>query len=160
MKTTKTEVKKKASKKDEKKELQKNLSNKFFEAVKSLGHDAETIAEDLVLVSKFLAKKIGKKVSGTKKAAGKKTAAVSPETAEVAKTAKVKATGKNGKKAIKAPEVLNNTQVTDIASKEKLAQVMPKPTASTKSPAKKTAKPAVKASTTKTSSRKTNTDAE
>jgi len=147
----------------EKKELQKNLSNKFFEAVKSLGHDAETIAEDLVLVSKFLAKKIGKKVSSTKKAAVKKESEVAVEAAQVLKTVKRKATKKDGKKSLKASkaaQVLNNTQVTGIASEEKLAQVLPKPAAVTKSTVKKHAKPTVKASAPKTTTRKSGTDAE
>jgi hypothetical protein len=162
MKTTKAEVQNKTSKKAEKKELQKNLSNKFFEAVKSLGHDAENIAEDLVLVSKFLAKKIGKKVSSTKKAAAKK-AEVATEATEVIKKVKAKATGKDGKKApkgSKAAQVLNNAQVTGIASEEKLAQVLPKPAASTKSTTKKPKKPIAKASPTKATTRKTGTDAE
>jgi hypothetical protein len=76
MKTIKAESQKKDAKKAAKKELEKNLSNKFFEAVKSLGHDAATIGEDLVLVSKFVAKKISKKVGSTKKDVTKKVAAV------------------------------------------------------------------------------------
>jgi hypothetical protein len=76
MKTIKAESQKKDAKKAAKKELEKNLSNKFFEAVKSLGHDAATIGEDLVLVSKFLAKKISKKVGSTQKDVTKKVAAV------------------------------------------------------------------------------------
>ena len=163
MKTTKGEVQKKTSKKAEKKELQKNLSTKFFEAVKSLGHDAETIAEDLVLVSKFLAKKIGKKVSSTKKAAAKKPVEVAADATEVVKKVKAKASGKDGKKAAKtskAAQVLDNALVTGIASEEKLAQVLPKPAAATKANTKRPAKPTVKAPTTKPSTRKTGTDAE
>jgi len=169
MKSTKTEVQAKTSKKAEKKELQNNLSTKFFEAVKSLGHDAETIAEDLVLVSKFLAKKIGKKVSSTKKAAAKKPAEVAAQATEVVKKVKTKATGKDGKKAgkaSKAAQILNKAQVTGIASEEKLSQVLPKPAATTKSASttktnsKRPAKPAAKAATSKTATRKTGTDAE
>ena len=38
----------------------------MFEAVKSLGHNAENIGEDLILVSKFVAKKISKRMKSVK----------------------------------------------------------------------------------------------
>jgi len=65
MKANKTESQKKASKKEAKKALEQSLTTKLFEAVKSLGHDAEKIGEDLILVSKFVAKKIAKRVKTT-----------------------------------------------------------------------------------------------
>ena len=68
MKENKPENQKKESRKAAKKALEQSLTSKLFEAVKSLGHDAEKIGEDLVLVSKFVAKKISKRVKGSKKA--------------------------------------------------------------------------------------------
>jgi len=66
MKANKPDSSKKISKKAEKKALEQSLTAKLFEAVKSLGHDAEKIGEDLVLVSKFVAKKIAKRVKPSK----------------------------------------------------------------------------------------------
>lgn len=135
MKTSKADAQKKSAKKTVKKELQKNLTNKFFEAVKSLGHDAEMIGEDLVLVSKFVAKKIAKKVTGAKKNGGKKVNEVASAVAgAVGKTAE-KPTTKGTKKAektamkgaAKPKRVVNSVQVTGLASEEKLAQVLSKP---------------------------------
>ena len=71
MKANKPESINKTSKKAEKKALEQSLTAKLFEAVKSLGHDAEKIGEDLILVSKFVAKKISKRVKSQKQEAVK-----------------------------------------------------------------------------------------
>lgn len=74
MKVSKTEGQNKASRKAAKKELEQSLTAKLVEVVKSLGHDAEKIGEDLILVSKFVAKKISKRVNGGAREAEKKAA--------------------------------------------------------------------------------------
>jgi len=66
MKAKKQDNSRKVTKKTEKKALEQSLATKLFEAVKSLGHDAEQIGEDLILVSKFVAKKISKRVKSGK----------------------------------------------------------------------------------------------
>ncbi len=66
MKAKKQDNSRKVAKKTEKKALEQSLAAKLFEAVKSLGHDAEQIGEDLILVSKFVAKKISKRVKSGK----------------------------------------------------------------------------------------------
>jgi hypothetical protein len=60
MKVKKSEDQNKETRKAAKKELEQSLTAKLIEAVKSLGHDAEKIGGDLLLVSKFVAKKISK----------------------------------------------------------------------------------------------------
>ncbi len=77
MKESKTEGQNKATRKAAKKALEQSLTAKLVEAVKSLGHDAEKIGEDLILVSKFVAKKISKRVNGGANDVDKKAAATS-----------------------------------------------------------------------------------
>jgi hypothetical protein len=166
MKSTKAEAPKKGSKKAVKKEIQKNLTDKFFEAVRSLGHDAETIGEDLILVSKFVAKKIAKKVGNAKKGAAKKTTEAVAEVAGAGEKVVEKLNAKGTKKAekstskgaSKAKRMVNSVQVTGLASEEKLAQVLSKPkltgdTKQTKSGKAKVLKP----SAPKLSSKKSGT---
>jgi hypothetical protein len=104
MKVNKPDSTKKTSKKAEKKALEQSLTAKLFEAVKSLGHDAEKIGEDLVLVSKFVAKKISKRVKPVKQEtvkAGKKqlkkvTVPAVPDTNHVEDTLKISSEPKAG----------------------------------------------------------------
>jgi uncharacterized protein YkwD len=162
MKTSKAEAHEKGSKKAAKKELQKNLTNKFIEAVKSLGHDAATIGEDLVLVSKFVAKKISKKMSGGKKDAGKKAAEVVAHVAPTHKKGAVKKAEKAVKKANKSAEkdiskaktVVNSVQVTGMASEEKLKQVLSKPDTSANGKRTKSKPTILKPTATKLDSKK------
>jgi len=130
MKNSKAEDQKKAEKKAAKKELEKSITAKFFEAVKNLGHDAEQIGEDLVLVSKFVAKKIGKKLSSAQKKAGEKVLDAVPEVGQ--KTASVKKDVKKTESAIKkvtakTKPVISSVKVEAIATAEKAAKVMEKP---------------------------------
>jgi hypothetical protein len=167
MKTSKAEAQEKSTKKAAKKELQKNLTDKFFEAVKSLGHDAATIGEDLVLVSKFVAKKISKKVS-SKKAADKKAAPVVDNVPPVHKKGAEKKVAKATKKANKLANkaagngktVLNSGTVTGIASEEKLAQVLAKPANSGNAKATKSKPTIIKPTAVKLSSKKDGTGTE
>jgi hypothetical protein len=165
MKTNKTVAKNKDSKKAAKKELQQNLSDKFFEAVKSLGHDAEKIGEDLMLVSKFVAKKLSRKVTAGKKAAIKKVAEVLPDKSVVnKKEADVKMVAVKGvKKAQKVVKkatasvkpVVNSVKVTAVASEEKLIQAIAKPTAAGSTKATKATKTAtLNSSASKSSTKK------
>jgi uncharacterized protein YicC (UPF0701 family) len=104
MKVNKPDSTKKTSKKAEKKALEQSLTAKLFEAVKSLGHDAEKIGEDLILVSKFVAKKISKRVKPVKQEAvkvgkkqAKKVAAQAvPDTDHVDDTLKISSEPKAG----------------------------------------------------------------
>ena len=99
MKASKTESQKKTSKKAEKKALEQHLVAKLYEALKSFGHDAEKIGEDLVLVSKFVAKKISKRMKSTKQ-----------ESLKPPKTKKAEAVKS---KVIKSPGSSNHTEPKD-----------------------------------------------
>lgn len=102
MKASKTESQKKTPKKAEKKALEQSLTAKLFEAVKSLGHNAENIGEDLILVSKFVAKKISKRMKSAKAEDSKevKTKKVSVPKSKTAKSSK------SSKQSELQPEVL------------------------------------------------------
>lgn len=128
MKANKTDSQKKAARKAEKKALEESLTTKLFEAVKSLGHDAEKIGEDLILVSKFVAKKISKRMKSTKQEEPKEPK-VKPEAA--VKTKPLVASAKEDL----APLPTETKPV-------KLAKPRTKSTKAVKAPAKK-AKPAV-----------------
>ncbi len=152
MKSKKTAAKNKDPKKSAKKELQQNLSDKFFEAVKSLGHDAERIGEDLMLVSKFVAKKLSKKIPGAKKEAGKKVADVVPETPLRTKKESdgrkpaikgVKKAQKVVQKAsTKVKPVAHSVKVAPITSEDKLSPAIAKPARSGDTKATKSQNPA------------------
>lgn len=140
MKSNKTAGKNKDPQKAAKKELQQNLSDKFFEAVKSLGHDAEKIGGDLMLVSKFVAKKLSKKISGGKKEGVKKVAELLPEKPSAnkkdgsAKKVPVKGVKKAQKVVQKASAnikpVVNSVKVAAIASEDKLKEAIERPSPS------------------------------
>ncbi len=135
MKTNKTESQKKSAKKADKKALEKNLTEKLFEAVKSLGHDAERIGEDLVLVSKFVAKKISKRMQSAKvKEQGQKTGNNKPdETPKKTKNA-------SKKSKVTQEEVLPATTVTaEEPPVVKPTKKLNKQANSPATPAKKTA---------------------
>jgi hypothetical protein len=144
MKDNKPENQKKESRKAVKKALEQSLTTKLFEAVKSLGHDAEKIGEDLMLVSKFVAKKISKKVKSDKKEVQTKV----QNTLEEGKTkvAKVKAAATNAEKTAtpKAKPRTNGVKVDVTAfteTKEDKLKVEPPKSKSSK-PVLKTNKPA------------------
>ena len=71
-KTDKLKPAKKSVKKAAKKQLEQSLSEKFLEAIKSLGHNAEAMATEVAKASKRITKKIGKAIIGTKETAAKK----------------------------------------------------------------------------------------
>jgi len=131
MKANKTDSQKKAAKKAEKKALEESLTTKLFEAVKSLGHDAEKIGEDLILVSKFVAKKISKRMKSTKPEAPKepKEPKLKPQVA-----VKTKPAATSNKENTVAPLATETIPV-------KIAKPRTKSTKAVKAPAKK-AKPA------------------
>ena len=54
MKTNKVKNQKKAIEKAVKKKLEQTLSERLAEAVKSLGHNAENIADDIIYIPKTL----------------------------------------------------------------------------------------------------------
>jgi hypothetical protein len=157
MKSNKTAVKDKDLKKATKKELQQSLSNKFFEAVKSLGHDAERIGDDLILVSKFVAKKLSRKATPGKKAAVEEVkGVVSDKPAAKKKQADViKPAIKGAKKAHKvvqkasasAKSVVNSVKVAPIDSEGNLKEAIAKPVSEPQPKVSKAAKS--KATTTK-----------
>jgi hypothetical protein len=148
MKNNKAEAPVKESKKAVKKALEKSLADKFFEAVKSLGHDAEQIGGDLVLVSKFVAKKIAKKVGNTEKDAAKKAgkAAEAAVSATVKEAKEVKKTASKGLK--KVEKEVKKT------SDEKVKPLIAKPTLPAVTTAVKPATKIPKAVLTKPSPRK------
>jgi hypothetical protein len=87
MKANNAKVQKKAAKKD----LENSLAEKFLEVVKSLGHDAANISEDISIASKAFAKKLLKSVievkdSSKSKADSTKTKKQSKEVKQVKKT--------------------------------------------------------------------------
>lgn len=113
MKANKTDNHKKASKKAEKKALEQSLTTKLFDAVKSLGHDAEKISEDLILVSKFVAKKISKRMKS-----GKDEKVVQSETANNTQVAEVEAKPKAKKVAAKVKTKRSTEKVENPTSQE------------------------------------------
>ena len=68
MKTNKSKPQIKSNKKSAKKELEKSLTERFLDTVKSLGHNAELIADDVAKLSKEAAKKLSKKFNEVKSA--------------------------------------------------------------------------------------------
>ncbi|ALL07428.1 hypothetical protein AQ505_19195 [Pedobacter sp. PACM 27299] len=72
MKGKKSRVEKKVAKSAAKKQLEKSLSEKFFEVVKHLGHDAEKIGDDIAKASKVVAKKLSTKFLEVKEAVNQK----------------------------------------------------------------------------------------
>ena len=99
MKTNKTKPNKSVSKKTAKKQLEHSLTERFLEAVKGLGHNAEMIGEDIAKVSKVVAKKLSKKFQEVKLAVGHKLEEVKAEKKPVAK--KVKMAKKDAQKLVK-----------------------------------------------------------
>lgn len=65
---TKTSIKteQKTAKQVVKKELEASITNKFLEALKSLGHDADKFSKDIKKTSKELAKKLARKYNEVK----------------------------------------------------------------------------------------------
>lgn len=122
MKANKHESPKKASKKAEKKALEQSLTTKLFEVVKSLGHDAEKIGEDLILVSKFVAKKISKRVKSGEGSTGKANDAAS--SGKGAKEAKVKKPGKKQASILATP---TKALTSKTEGESKKATVLQKP---------------------------------
>ena len=72
MKTNKSKSQKKPTKKAVKKQIEHTLTERFLEAVKGLGHNAELIAEDVAKLSKVAAKKLAKKFQDVKSAVAHK----------------------------------------------------------------------------------------
>ena len=76
MKTNKpktlVKIDKKTAKQVVKKELEASITNKFMEALKSLGHDADKFSKDIKKTSKELAKKLSKKYNEVKVAVEEK----------------------------------------------------------------------------------------
>lgn len=96
MKTNKTKTLKKANKKLAKKQLEQSLSERFFEAVRGIGHNAEIIADDIAKLSKAAAKKLAKKFEEVKIAVEHKL-----EEQQPIKTKKVKLAKKDAQKLMK-----------------------------------------------------------
>ena len=69
---TSAKVEKKNAKQVVKKELEASITNKFLEALKSLGHDADKFSKDIKKTSKELAKKLAKKYNEVKVAVEEK----------------------------------------------------------------------------------------
>ncbi|MFA6944990.1 MAG: hypothetical protein WC220_03725, partial [Pedobacter sp.] len=65
---TSGKVVKKQTKRSVKKELEASISDKFFEAMKSLGHDADNFSKEIKKTSKLLAKKLAGKYKEVKSA--------------------------------------------------------------------------------------------
>ena len=76
MKTNKVKsslkAEKKMAKQTVKKDLEASITNKFLEALKSLGHDADKFSKDIKKTSKELAKKLSKKYNDVKVAVEEK----------------------------------------------------------------------------------------
>ena len=166
MKTDNPKVQKKVAKKAAKKELELNLTQKFFEAITHLGHDAEKIGADVAKAAKSVAAKLSKKFTEATQKTEKKAAKVKlVEKNAFEKTKDIKMTTvKGAKKAqkevekavAKAKPVVNSIKVAPIATEEKAADLIaPKPSSNIKAtavkrtvtssvPAKSAAKPTTK----------------
>jgi molybdenum-dependent DNA-binding transcriptional regulator ModE len=136
MKANKPKAPKKDAKKAAKKEFEKSLSSKIFEVVKHFGQDAEKVAKDIELVSKFLAKKLTKSYKEVKSVVEAKieeattNPAVEKKTADAKKGAvKVsKVAQKVVEKAVKnAKPVVQSVKMAAIATEEKAAKAIAKP---------------------------------
>lgn len=138
MKTNKSKPQKKTVKKAAKKQIELSLTEKFLAAVKSLGHDAEVIAEDIAKASKSAAKKLSKKFTEVKASVADKIDDVtSPKEIKTKKvklgkkdTSKLmkkvdKSVTKVVKKAVaKAKPVANSVKVGGLATVEETKDVV------------------------------------
>lgn len=138
MKTKKSKPQKKVSRKTVKKHIEKSLSDKFFEAVKGLGHNAEVIADDISVLSKAAAKKLAKKFTKVKSLVGDKIESVIATGKTPQKKVKLakkdasklmkkvdKSVTKVVKKAVKkAKPLTSSVKVQKIASEKKAAAAL------------------------------------
>ncbi|MBM3402371.1 MAG: hypothetical protein FJY21_08705 [Bacteroidetes bacterium] len=121
----KTSVKlvKKQTKRGVKKELESTISEKFFEALKSLGHDADKFSKEIKKTSKVLAKKLAVKYNEVKHSVEDKI----ESKAKIAKSKTVAKAGVPAGKSVvsavkKAKKVV--ARVTKAAVKEKLPRLV------------------------------------
>jgi hypothetical protein len=135
MKTNKIKPQKKASLKAVKKKLEKSLADKFIEAVKGLGHNAEDIAVDIAKLSRVAAKKLSKKfqevksvveqkiddVSTAKDTASKKIKLGKKETSKLMKKVDKSVTKVVKKAVAKSKPVATSVKVQEIASAQSAA---------------------------------------
>ncbi|SFH47890.1 hypothetical protein [Pedobacter insulae] len=150
MKTNKAKSAKGSSKRTTKKELEHSLKVRFLEAVKSLGHNAEVIGDDIAKASKFVAKKLSKKFKGLKEAVEQKLEEVKADKKPAAKKVKMakkdaqklvkkvdKTVSKVVKKAAKkANPALSSVKVAAIATEKKAEEIIkPEVTTATKAKA-------------------------
>lgn len=149
-KTSKKAVKK-VSKRVVKKELEASISDKFLEALKSLGHDAGKFSKDIKKTSKLLAKKLADKYKEVKNAVEVKLDSSTP----VSRSKKVKKSLTTPKKLVtsavhKAEKVVAKVNRAAVKAKAPLKKVPGSVTSRTGSaksaaPAKSAAtKPAVR----------------
>lgn len=134
-KADKTKGKKKTAKKAVKKQIEQSLTEKFLEAVKGLGHNAELIADDIAKASKVAARKLSKKFKEVKEAVVHKIEDLkTPDEAVAAPAKAVKTAGKAVKKATKtvkkvagkAVPAVSSVKVDSMASEQKVASAMTK----------------------------------
>lgn len=76
MKTQKTKAKSKDKKAYQKEKLEINLTEKLKVFVKSLGHDADEIGDEIKKASKILSKKLKKKIGDAKNALENKVSGI------------------------------------------------------------------------------------
>lgn len=141
MKTNKTKPQKKTTKKAVKKQIEQSLTDRFLEAVKGLGHNAELIADDVAKLSKAAAKKLSKKFKEVKQAVSDKIDDAKATKKPVAKKVKLakkdasklvkkvdKTVSKVVKKAVsKAKPLATSVKVEGIATAEKAAAAIKAP---------------------------------
>jgi 5'-3' exonuclease len=166
---TSVKAKTKSAKQVVKKQLEISITNKFLEALKGLGHDADKFSKDIKKTSKELAKKLAKKYNEVKDAVEEKldskskaikikkikrpislSAKPSHITTKKAVTVKKKAVVKNTPELLK-PKVTNRSsavvkKTTKSQVNSKVPTVKPATVKTAPAPAKKisAAKPAVK----------------
>jgi len=127
---------KKQTKRVVKKELESTISEKFFEVIKSLGHDAEKFSKEIKKTSKALAKKLTGTYNDVKNAVEDKLESKAKNT----KTKKIsKASVSAGKSVVSAVKKAEKVvaRVSKAAVKTKVPRLVTAGTATTKTSASK-----------------------
>lgn len=152
MKTSKSKPQKKAAKSAAKKQIEQSLSDKFIEVVKSLGHDAESIAGDIAKVSKVVAKKLAKKFGEVKSVVEDKIESVTGNEdikSSKKKLAKVPAKIKKADKSVSKLLKTASTNPKPVANSVKVEPLALTEPSSSASPTVKNAQPKSKTMNTK-----------
>ena len=110
MKSPKSKTIKKELKKKAKSTIELNLGSKIKEFVKSLGHDADEIGDEIKKASKILSKKLTSKIKNVKKIINEKLKTAEAEVKAIKKTSKkdLSKAAKQVKKVVRQTEAAAN----------------------------------------------------